>query len=217
MRKNRLAPFFFIIAGIILIVLSYFYIDRQVVWFLVAHHSRNFSPLKIFANDIVSILIALVFLYYVYYFFKLVINNVSALDKKLIVSCNAVVIGLFLKNVLKDIFGRYWPATFVCNNPSLVSNHAYGFNWFKAGTTYASFPSGHTTFIFSFSVSMWFLFPKLRWLWALLTILVTLGLIGMYFHFVSDVIAGAILGSLVGFYSVNNYKSKAYIQQEKSK
>jgi membrane-associated phospholipid phosphatase len=117
-------------------------------------------------------------------------------------ACNAVVIGQFLKDIFKVIFGRYWPATFVCNNPSLVSNHVYGFQWFKSGSAYASFPSGHTTFIFSFSISMWFLFPKLRWLWFLLAFLVVVGQIGMYYHFLSDVIAGALLGSLVGFYII---------------
>jgi membrane-associated phospholipid phosphatase len=49
---------------------------------------------------------------------------------------------------------------------------------------------------------MWFLFPKLRWLWFLLAFLVVVGQIGMYYHFLSDVIAGALLGSLVGFYII---------------
>lgn len=188
--------------------MSYLFIDRQVVWFLAAHHSRQLTILQVFANNIISVITVLVFLFYIYYVMRLRRSTVSKTDRKLLLACNAVVIGQFLKNILKMIFGRYWTSTFVCNNPSLVSNHAYGFNWFKSGNAYASFPSGHTTFIFSFSVSMWFLFPKLRWLWSLLALLVVVGQIGMYYHFVSDVIAGALLGSLVGFYVVYHSKFK---------
>ncbi|MEM9242615.1 MAG: phosphatase PAP2 family protein [Pseudomonadota bacterium] len=194
------------LAGVILIIVSYFFVDKPVVWFLVAHHSQQFELLKLFANDITAMITIVIFLFYIYYAIKLHANRISDFDKKFLLGFNAVVIGQFLKNILKPIFARYWPATWVCNNPSLVKNHMYGFNWFKSGSAYASFPSGHTTFIFSFSVSMWFLFPKLRWLWSLLAFLLILGQIGMYYHFVSDVIAGALLGSLVGFYSVYGYR-----------
>ena len=44
-----------------LIALCYFFIDRQLVWFLVAHHSRRFVILKIFTNDIVSGIAILIF------------------------------------------------------------------------------------------------------------------------------------------------------------
>ena len=200
MKKNLIRSLLFILICVVLIFISYFYVDRQLVWFLVAHHSHRLVLLKVFANDIVYVLSFGVFLYYIYYFFILSMNRVTALNKNILLSCNAVVIALFLKDFLKYVFGRYWAATYVCKNPSLVNNHAYGFNWFKTGTAYASFPSGHTSFIFAFSACMWFLFPKLRWLWVLLASLVVIGQLGMYYHFVSDVIAGAMLGSLVGFY-----------------
>ena len=106
------------------------------------------------------------------------------------------------------MFGRYWPATFTCHNPSLIDNHVYGFNWFNTGAAYASFPSGHATFIFSFAAVLWSVFPKLRWLACLLCLLVISGQIVMYYHFVSDIIAGAILGTLVGICVVQNHQSK---------
>lgn len=195
-----------ILAIIVLILISYLFVDRPVVWFLVEHHSRQFGLLRLFANDITFTLTILIFFFYIYYAVRLSKRGIGRFDRELLLCCNAVVIGQFLKDILKSIFGRYWTATFVCNNPSLVSNHVYGFNWFRSGSSYASFPSGHATFIFSFSVSMWYLFPKLRWLWSLLAFLVILGQIGMYYHFVSDVVAGGLLGSLVGFYSTYRFK-----------
>ena len=200
MKTSRLI--FFIILISFLIVISYFYFDRQVVWFLVKHHSRDISFLKVFANSITYVISIFVFIFYFYFLIKIMTKSVNRLDKSFLIVSNAIIIGQFLKEVFKTIFGRYWAATFTCNNPSLISNHVYGFNWFKSGSAFASFPSGHATFIFSFSVSMFFLFPKLRWLWILLAILVTVGQIGMYYHYVSDVLAGALLGGLVGLFAV---------------
>ncbi len=197
-KMDGIHLFYLSVISACLIVLSYLFIDRQTVWFLAAHHSRHLPGLKLCANTITDILKKLIVLYYIYYFLKKFSRKVGNLDKKLVLTCNAVAIGQFLKEFLKYVFGRCWPETWVCHNPSLLNGHAYGFHWFTSGSTYASFPSGHATFIFSFAASMWFLFPKLRWLWALLAALVTIGQVGMYYHFVSDVMAGALLGTLVG-------------------
>ena len=200
MKNRHLILFILFISSFI--VISYFFFDRQVVWFLVRHHSRDLGLLKIFANSITYVISIFVFIFYFYFLIKIMTKSVNRLDKSLLIVSNAIIIGQFLKEVFKTIFGRYWAATFTCNNPSLISSHVYGFNWFKSGSAFASFPSGHATFIFSFSVSMFLVFPKLRWIWVLLAILVTVGQIGMYYHYVSDVLAGALLGGLVGLFAV---------------
>ena len=182
-----------------LILISYFYIDKPLVWFLYAHHARQITALYWLANGINNTLIPLIFIYFIYYFIRSSFFLPTMFDKKLLIGCNAVVISIFLKDVLKFIFARYWAATFVCNNPSLLENQVYGFNWFKSGVAYTSFPSGHTTAIVAFAASMWFLFPKLRFVWLVMPLLVMFGQISMYYHFVSDVIAGATLGALVGW------------------
>ena len=48
------------------------------------------------------------------------------------------------QNLLKFVFGRLWPDTWVANNPSFIHDGAYGFYFFHGGRGYASFPSGHT-------------------------------------------------------------------------
>ncbi|ACJ17537.1 phosphatase PAP2 family protein [Coxiella burnetii] len=198
-----------------LIIFSYFFIDRQLVWFLVEHQSRRFKILALFANGITSFIAIFIFLYYIIFFIKFSVSSLKEFDKKLIIVCNSVVISAFIKDIVKIIFGRYWTATFNCNNPSLISNHVYGFNWLKSGNAYGSFPSGHTVFIFSFSVSLWILFPRLRWLWSMLAFCVIFGQIGIYYHFVSDVIAGVTLGSWIGlyntFYSLESKRLLTYL------
>lgn len=101
--------------------------------------------------------------------------------------------------LLKFIFGRTWPATWIHNNPSWLQNHVYGFHFFHGGKAYASFPSGHTAIVFAMITVLWLGLPKWRWLCAVLGISIVAGLIGMYYHFVSDVIVGATLGILTGY------------------
>ncbi|API86966.1 phosphatase PAP2 family protein [Francisella uliginis] len=210
MSNIRNLALFFII-GIAMIVFCYFFVDRQIVWFLHDHHFRSYKILEIFANDITFWITKVIAIFYIYFFIKLVIKKTNDLDYKVLLIANAVVIGQFLKDFLKGIFGRYWTATFIDNNPSLIRDHVYGFNWFHSGNAYASFPSGHATFIVSFSIAAWILFPKLRWLWILLAVLVVVSQILMYFHFASDLIAGSMLGTLVGYYTAGFYSKKASV------
>ena len=172
MQSKKIILFLLLI--IVLCTLSYYFVDQQLVWLLARHHSRDVYIFKIMANQIPNVVGAFVFLIYV--FFAICFHtNLGKTYKKLLVMCNAIVTAIFLKDVLKPVFGRYWSATFICNNPSLIDNHVYGFNWFNEGTAFASFPSGHATLIFAFSISMWLLFPTGRWLWGLLAIMVVIG------------------------------------------
>ena len=100
-------------------------------------------------------------------------------------------------------FGRTWPETWVCNNLSYFGNGTYGFFPFHGGQGYASFPSGHTTAMTAFAGSLWFLWPKLRWLGIVLTLAVVIGLLGADYHWLSDIVAGAILGGTTGAVAAN--------------
>ncbi|WP_235261391.1 phosphatase PAP2 family protein [Candidatus Francisella endociliophora] len=111
-------------------------------------------------------------------------KKIIATDKKPLLVANAIVIGQFVKDILKGFFSRYWPETFK-NNLSLIRDNAYGFNWFKFDNINNSFPSGHATLIFSFCVSLWILFPKYKLLWALLISLVVTAQLLQYFYFAS--------------------------------
>ncbi|AVC44556.1 phosphatase PAP2 family protein [Francisella tularensis subsp. novicida] len=194
--------------GVVSIFFCYFFVDRQIVWFLYEHNSRQYKIMRFFSDDIISFIKDLVFVFYIYYFIKLILKKLVDTDIKILLVANAIIIGQFIKDILKGIFGRYWPETFK-NNPSLIRDNLYGFNWFDFDNINNSFPSGHATFIFSFSVSMWILFPKYRWLWALLTFLVVVTQLLQYFHFASDLIAGSMLGSIIGYYAAQSYTKKS--------
>jgi len=110
----------------------------------------------------------------------------------------AVLVSGVLTLELKEVFGRTWPETWINNNPSYFGNGTYGFFPFHGGQGWASFPSGHETAITAFAGALWFLWPQLRWLWALLALAVAVGLLGADYHWLSDIIAGGIVGGTTG-------------------
>jgi membrane-associated phospholipid phosphatase len=49
---------------------------------------------------------------------------------------------------------------------------------------------------------LWICYPRLRPLYVLIALAVAIGLIGSNFHFLGDCIAGAFLGSSIGWMTV---------------
>ena len=117
----------------------------------------------------------------------------------LLAACFATLAASAAKDALKYAFGRPWPETWVNNNPSWIGTHTYGLFPFHGGPGWASFPSGHTTVITAPCAALWRGVPHwARPLLALLPALVALGLLGCDFHFLSDCLAGALLGLALG-------------------
>jgi hypothetical protein len=53
------------------------------------------------------------------------------------------------------------------------------------------------TIVTSVMVLFWLAWPRLRWVWVLPALITAIGLYGMDYHFVADMIAGSFLGSAV--------------------
>lgn len=62
-----------------------------------------------------------------------------------------------------------------------------------------SFPSGHTMHAFVFTIVAVASFPQLAWVLVPFTALIALSRMVLGLHYLSDVIAGALIGSLVGW------------------
>ena len=84
------------------------------------------------------------------------------------------------------------------NAPAWIPDGVYGFHPFHVGGAYQSFPSGHAAATFAVVSILWLCLPRWRWLQAAAAGLVCSALVGLNFHFVGDVIAGAMLGSVTG-------------------
>lgn len=98
------------------------------------------------------------------------------------------------RTALKLVFGRTWPDTFVDHNPSWIQNHVFGFSPFHGGAGWSAFPSGHTAVITAAVSVFWMRLPQFRPLYAACLAIEVLGLYGADYHFVSDMLAGAMVG-----------------------
>jgi len=122
-------------------------------------------------------------------------------QQTLFLACVSLIVADQFRQSLGDICGRYWPETWHDNNPSLIGTGAYGFHPFQVGDDAGSFPSGHSARIVAFASVFWIALPRGRWLYAVIALPMLLALIAMDYHFVSDVIAGSVLGAIVGVWA----------------
>ncbi|PKU22436.1 phosphatase PAP2 family protein [Telmatospirillum siberiense] len=122
----------------------------------------------------------------------------DARGRQILACCLATLVALAFKEQLKYCFGRTWPETWVDGNPSWIGQGVFSFLPFHGGRGWASFPSGHTTAAAAPMSVLWMAFPRLRWIWAGFVLLVAAGLLGADYHWLSDIIAGAFLGTACG-------------------
>ncbi len=198
-RLKRIGISLLLCIGLVLV--GYFYIDRPVAWFAYDHHLRRFVWLKYFTYlpDL------LVFAATPILLLSPLAISLPRLrgrwPRTLFTMSLSLSVAVFIKNALKSLFGRAWPETWINHNLSLIHNHVYGFFWFQNSQAYHSFPSGHTTVTFAAMSVLWLSLPQWRWFAALICLLVIIGLLGMDYHFFSDIVAGAFLGSWCGWYA----------------
>jgi len=181
----------------VLVIICYHWVDKAVVYYAVNHHLPDYRLLH-HIQRLPELFIVLVPLGYLILLIRWHYGYGNYHDKFALSIMTALLITVAFTDELKFIFGRYWPNTYVEDNLSLLRNGAYGFNWFHSGKGYRSFPSGHTATIFAAMTVVGWFYPKMRFLAIIVCSLVILGLIGMHYHFVSDIIAGACLGTLIG-------------------
>ncbi|MFY9657595.1 MAG: phosphatase PAP2 family protein [Methylocystis sp.] len=198
-EDDRIMRIALVYAGLFaLVALSYFFLDRQVASGLrpYTHGVQLFVWLTYIVNPLIPLAcIAAAFIGAR----ALVRGSITPAESTLLRICCAILIAYVLKEQLKYVFGRTWPETWTNNNPSFFGNPStYGFFPMHGGPGYASFPSGHTTLVATVAGALWSLVPKLRWPGVALVIAVAAGLLGADYHWLSDILAGAVLGVTTG-------------------
>jgi len=127
-------------------------------------------------------------------------------QKVLLVACLSLIIADDFRISLGDVCGRYWPETWTHDNPSLIGTGTYGFHPFQRGDDIVSFPSGHACRILGFATVWLIAMPNNRTIQVVVILLcapMLLSLVAMNYHFVSDVIAGSVLGGIVATYAAH--------------
>ena len=216
---SKKAYLIYILTLISLIFVSYFTLDVRVAQFFLAD-VKTYEPvgdfISIFGESHWYIGTAILgFLFFKYYkknelykqrfLFLLYVNLFSGITS------------LFLK----WIFGRIRP--WGMRN----GNDDYGFlllqNWdmsfiekmkyhfvtlADAPTTYSSFPSGHTTTVFAVFTYLVILFPKYLYLWLTFAIVLASSRILANDHFISDLFAGIMVGTLATMFIYSKLRRK---------
>lgn len=195
------------IVTIVLIIISYLYIDAPLVHYI---HNLEINKIVIFKifTHIPDVLLALLVIFFI--LFLILFNRLekSKLFNVLFLVMISVAVSIQIKDLLKYVFGRYWPDTWINGNPSLLVNNVYGFQFFQKGAAFQSFPSGHTTVTFAFFTVLIYFYPKYKFLFLIPCALLALGQILMHYHFLSDVIAGGLLGWQISTVFCQFYEKK---------
>jgi membrane-associated phospholipid phosphatase len=190
-----------LVACVALVVVCYFFVDRPVAFYVHRHEIARFNELRWLTEPppLVQLWAPLVLA-------LLLIRRAGGpwrhWQHVLFVACVSLIVADQFRESLGDLFGRYWPETWRNNNPSLIGTGAYGFHPFKVGDDTGSFPSGHSARIGAFAAVFWLGLPRGRWLYAIIALPMLIALVGMNYHFVGDVIAGSVLGGIVGTYAM---------------
>src|SRR5215468_3863859 len=182
------------------VLVCYFWIDRPVAFFVYRHHVNTiqvfrwltYPPPEAQNWSALALTILMVrrawgpFLYW---------------QKVLLVACLSLIVADDFRISLGDVFGRYWPDTWTHDNPSLIGTGTYGFHPFQRGDDIGSFPSGHACRIFGFAGVWMIAMPGTRVIAMIVCAPMLVSLVLMNYHFVSDVIAGSVLGALIAMYA----------------
>lgn len=90
---------------------------------------------------------------------------------------------------LKPLIGR--------RRPNVVENPELLFNRFTTDSHWHSFPSGHTQVLLTVATVLALIWPKMRWLFYTLALLLAFTRVATYQHFFSDFIGGILAGHLI--------------------
>jgi membrane-associated phospholipid phosphatase len=189
-----------LLLGAISVTFCYFVVDQPVAFYVHEHNIARFAVLKwltypppILQSFVPAVLVALMV--------RRAWGPFRRWELALLAASVSLVLADQFRVTLAYAFGRYWPETWVGDNPSLIGNGAYGFHPFHSGAAYGSFPSGHTARTLAIAAAVWIAYPGWRWACVVASMAVALGLLGMNYHFVGDVIAGGFVGGIVGAYT----------------
>lgn len=188
-----------LIAAVAAILVSWGWLDRPIALWVHAHQFLDRSggvlnPLSQIPDPLIP---AGAVLFVALGIWALSGQAVGRIHAVAVVCCFSVVVGETIKNGLKWLFGRPWPESWH-GNPSFIRDYDYAFHWFHGGRGYEAFPSGHMAAAAAVLSVLWIVYPRWRPAYAVAGCLVAAALIMSNFHFLSDVIAGALLGASIG-------------------
>lgn len=117
----------------------------------------------------------------------------------------AEVAGWLLSATYKAFTGRVHPA----HQGMVDISHEFRFGFLRGGVFWG-WPSSHTTIAFAMAFTLWTLYPRAVWLRVLaVSYAMYIGVgVSVTIHWLSDFVAGAILGMVIGWVVGRGFKSE---------
>lgn len=193
MRMSKKRSLVFLWAFIAILIFLSFYLDYDIVKFVT---SMRTSALTDFLTAVTFIGPVLVFLFLTLLFMR------KHRRKWLLPLWATLLISAIVSFLLKVAVQRKRP--FQLDIVSIVE----GLQKAAYSTWDFSFPSSHAMIVFAAVPFLSKEFPKLKYLWIAFACLVAFSRIYLGLHFLSDVIVGAVIGYLIGFFVLTNWQEK---------
>lgn len=179
-----------------LVVLSFFFVDRPVALWMEGYVN---TPLTHIAEIITTLGLAK------YYFAVMVVVLLMAyflkrrdwIQNAFFVALSVGISGI-LCDVIKILLSRSRPNAF-------FEDHLYGFYFLQKTSLMHSFPSGHSSNIGALMMSLSLIKPRFWPIFMCVGILVCCSRVVLTAHFVSDVMVGFYLGSVISVWMFKNY------------
>jgi len=192
LRPAKLIIFAALPAALLILVLSYFFIDLPLIYW-----AASLSPqVAKVANAIVWWFSPYVFMvaWPLIFFFYTFILEKSTFRNELLFIVIAVPAAVLAGDIIKDLVGRSRPEL-------LFQEGIYGFLPLSRAETYRSFPSGHSCAICSVMAALSCFRPKWSWLFFLIALALSFFRVLGLAHYFSD-IWGAIIITFCLVYSL---------------
>ena len=183
-----------LVSVVLFIVFSYYFLDRKIAGFSYDFISGK-RMISAYTSNIPDLLLPLAFVitglsWAAYSWFRR--KDISSPYTRLFHLIGwTVPLSFLLKTGLKYVFGmtnaREW----------LVNKGEFGFHWLHGGANYCGFPSGHMAVFSVLVIALVRYFPRYRSAGLSFLLLLAAALVITGYHFLSDVVAGALLGLMI--------------------
>ena len=208
-------PRLFISLGVtaLLVLFCHYFIDAELALFI----SRRFAGNSAWARytaaipDLLFLLVSIITVVAVFCYLvqrrRKIYSPATSFFQLVAYAVPASYIG---KTTLKLIFGR------INTRVWLHNTRLYGFHWFHGGGIYDGFPSGHMAVFTAFMAALWRIYPRCRWICLVFLMMLAAALIVTNYHFLGDVLAGAVLGWLVEAVSYRILHREGHLPENES-
>lgn len=197
LKKNQLNLLLIYISFIFLLILGLLF-DKEISIFITGNRINYLNDLMIWLSYFGTALFVLVFMTSLFMWQERKRNWILPLWASLAISMAII----FL---LKTIIIRPRPFEVIEAIKALQNANL------------SSFPSGHTTAVFSTLAILDKEFPKFKWFWLLFSCLVAFSRIYLGLHYLTDVVTAALIGFTISLIITKNHKFFIFWKKEKRK